>query len=300
MTRPSEEAAVSAAVAVAAELGLGDVRPEILGRLSNLLVHLSPHPVVARVATVMGELRGGGTAWLGREVAAIRHLAGRDAVALPATVPPGPYLRDGHALILVGLEHHDPSAFLDPTDVGTSLRRLHDNLRDLPESLPAMGLLAESRAWLDGLAPGPGLGSDALARLRERYERTSTALAGLGLESRPLHGDAHAGNVMATPRGVVWTDFEDVTAGPALWDLACLVARSRVFGAGEGGYDAEWADTAVRAYGARPDDPALDLLVTARTLTVAAWGLAAAGTDRPRLRELSLTRVAWLLGGDAS
>jgi len=34
-----------------------------------------------------------------------------------------------------------------------------------------------------------------------------------------LHGDAHFGNVMITPAGAVWCDFEAVCRGPLEWDL---------------------------------------------------------------------------------
>jgi aminoglycoside/choline kinase family phosphotransferase len=37
---------------------------------------------------------------------------------------------------------------------------------------------------------------------------------------RPLHGDAHTGNVLNTASGPQWLDFEDVWAGPVEWDLA--------------------------------------------------------------------------------
>jgi aminoglycoside phosphotransferase (APT) family kinase protein len=37
---------------------------------------------------------------------------------------------------------------------------------------------------------------------------------------RPLHGDAHTGNVLLTPEGPRWTDLEDVCVGPVEWDLA--------------------------------------------------------------------------------
>ncbi len=104
---------------------------------------------------------------------------------------------------------------------------------------------------------------------------------------------------MSTPRGLVWTDFEDAASGPPLWDLACLAARARALGTGERGYDADWADAAVRAYGADPRDPLLDLLVMARTLAVAAWGLAVSDAA-PRMRAASLARAEWILANPTS
>jgi thiamine kinase-like enzyme len=48
---------------------------------------------------------------------------------------------------------------------------------------------------------------------------------------RPLHGDAHPGNLLATPSGLVWNDFEDAWLGPVGWDLACLANTGRLDGA---------------------------------------------------------------------
>lgn len=38
-----------------------------------------------------------------------------------------------------------------------------------------------------------------------------------------MHGDAHAGNLIATRDGLVWIDFEDVCRGPVEWDLATMM-----------------------------------------------------------------------------
>jgi Ser/Thr protein kinase RdoA (MazF antagonist) len=40
-----------------------------------------------------------------------------------------------------------------------------------------------------------------------------------------LHGDPHAGNMLVTPGGTVWADFEETCVGPVEWDLACLTYR---------------------------------------------------------------------------
>jgi len=41
-------------------------------------------------------------------------------------------------------------------------------------------------------------------------------------ELRPVHGDAHPGNLVATPDGLIWIDFEHICLGPREWDLALL------------------------------------------------------------------------------
>lgn len=59
----------------------------------------------------------------------------------------------------------------------------------------------------------------------------------LGWPRRPLPGDAHTGNVLTTPRGPRWTDFEDVCAGPVAWDLASLTVTEEAIAAYPGQLD---------------------------------------------------------------
>jgi hypothetical protein len=79
--------------------GLGFDDPVVLRDRGNLLVHLRPAPVVARVATVTGTRRPG-DAWLRREVSIAGHLAARGMPVVPpsAEIDPGPHTHDGIAL----------------------------------------------------------------------------------------------------------------------------------------------------------------------------------------------------------
>jgi aminoglycoside/choline kinase family phosphotransferase len=42
----------------------------------------------------------------------------------------------------------------------------------------------------------------------------------LGWPRRPLHGDAHTGNLLSSRDGYLWLDFEDACLGPLEWDFA--------------------------------------------------------------------------------
>jgi hypothetical protein len=85
------------AVSLARSHGLAVENPIVLRDLSNLLVHLQPSPVVARVATTTAAARGGGLEWLSREVdlAAFLVTRGAPVVAPAAELPPGPHLHEG-------------------------------------------------------------------------------------------------------------------------------------------------------------------------------------------------------------
>jgi len=59
----------------------------------------------------------------------------------------------------------------------------------------------------------------ALRLLAAEGERLGAAV--YAMPAQPLHGDAHAGNVLVTPSGPMWNDFEDAWCGPVEWDYAC-------------------------------------------------------------------------------
>lgn len=80
---------------------------------------------------------------------------------------------------------------------------------------------------------------------------------------RPLHGDSHFNNLLWSPSGPLWTDFENACSGPIEYDLACLLWRG-----------APGTDEAVAAYGAHDDaiaaaaEPYLALFLAAWTIVV--------------------------------
>ncbi|MEV4075647.1 phosphotransferase family protein [Nonomuraea fuscirosea] len=51
-----------------------------------------------------------------------------------------------------------------------------------------------------------------------------------GRAAQVVHGDAHPGNLLATPAGPLWNDFEECMSAPVGWDLACLSRTTRLDG----------------------------------------------------------------------
>jgi hypothetical protein len=130
MTAPDSQSrqreGVRIACAVARDLGLSCDDPAVLVERSNLLVHLRPAPVVARVATRIGQMRPG-VASLAREVAITRFLAAAGAPVVPPSreVDPGPLERGGLALAF--FEYSPDSG--EPADAqatGRALRACHE------------------------------------------------------------------------------------------------------------------------------------------------------------------------------
>jgi aminoglycoside phosphotransferase (APT) family kinase protein len=261
---------LTAAVRLGEALGLGPTEPVVLADRSNLVVHLAPAPVVARVATRTALARPDVERWLAREVDVTRHLASVDAaVVTPCShVDPGPHQVGGRWVTLWDHAGHDPSTVLDPVALGRSLGQLHQALATYEGDLPYLPVaLDEVAAGIDEIEREGSVRPGELSALREELERLSPALRGPTSPVQPLHGDAHARNVLATSAGPRWVDFEDAGMGPVTWDLACLTRlhparRDEILEAHGGGFDA--ADLA-------PFLEARDLQARVWRLRTAAW-----------------------------
>lgn len=292
------ERAVSAAVAVARGHGVDVREPRVLSDRSNLMVELAPAPVVARVATSTADVRADGARdWLARDVDVATYLAADGAEVVPpaAEPPPGPHTEGGLAIAFWQLVRHDGATPVSPAETGEALRRLHEALAGFPGELPPLSsLLDECEAVIERLASRPaapdsaaassGPGSAAappvrLDRIGAALQDIRSEIAATGLQSRPLHGDASRSNLLRTPAGLLWTDFEDSCAGPVEWDLAC-VALSAGADAGE----------VLGAYG-RQHDEALEPFLEARRLQGAVW-TALVAERHPELRARAEERLS--------
>src|SRR5277367_4150768 len=123
--------AVAAAIAVAGRYGLECSDPEVLADGSNVLVHLKPEPVVARVATTTGLVRKPAQVWLALDLDLAGFLAAKNFPVVPPSVqlPPGPHLHDGLALTFWEFVEHDRGYVASARETGAFLHELHAELR---------------------------------------------------------------------------------------------------------------------------------------------------------------------------
>jgi hypothetical protein len=93
-------AAARAAVTVAARLGIACSEPVVLAGGANVIVHLSPAPVVAKVAASTPAVRPDAGAWLQRELDVALFLTRYGAPVLEPSpdVPATPHHGDGHVM----------------------------------------------------------------------------------------------------------------------------------------------------------------------------------------------------------
>jgi aminoglycoside phosphotransferase (APT) family kinase protein len=273
---------VAVAVQVATDLGLDVGEPIVLRALRSTLVDLPPSGVVARVWR--SDVRE--PVVVEREIAVTAYLAAGGAAVAPPYDVPGPFAAGDWRVTLWRRLDHDPDRELDGHAAGQALREIHDLLADHPVGgLPHFARLDEVHRVLATLDPGP----DVLDDLVELVERAEEAVARLDVRVQPVHGDAWLGNVLRTPAGPVWNDFELLCLGPRELDLACNETASRhrgrtpeddAFLAGYGRYDA-------------------DLLARIQPLELVpltAWTFELA-RDQPEHADLARKRLAWALAG---
>jgi Phosphotransferase enzyme family len=245
---------------------------------SNVLVHLKPAPVIARVMTGTAVLHGDVERWLAREVAVGAFLGARGLAVPPSDVlAPGPHQYEG--LWMTFWEFAELDASWPPPrahELGGSLRELHAALADFPGEL---GPLSDVRDWLDRLLvelhPSPELSAQDRDLLRSHLQELTPTVFESSLPVQAIHGDASTSNLLRTDNGLIWNDLEDACVGPVHWDIAGLIIETRA----RGGSEAFVADFP-RAYGG-PDLAALNDFIAAHLLYTTVWQAFAAQRRRP-------------------
>jgi hypothetical protein len=260
--------ALAAARAVALANSVACEDAVVLAAGSNVLVHLKPAPVVARVMTGTALLHGDLERWLARELAVGAFLGGR-GLAVPPTdlLPPGPHQHDGLWMTFWEFVEHDASWSLPRApELGGSLRELHAALADFPGEL---GPLSEVRDWLDRLLAelhrSPRLTPQDRDLLRSHLQELTPTVFESSLPAQAIHGDASTSNLLRTGNGLIWNDLEDTCVGPVHWDVAGLIVEARARGESE----AFVADF-LRGYGG-PDLEELDDFIAAHRLYTTVW-----------------------------
>ena len=224
--------------------------------------------MVTRVVTVGRDLRPDPLPWLEREVSVAQFLATSDVPVVAPWADPGPHIAEGLEVSLWEWAEHDSSE-VSPARFGAMLWPLHEALATYPGDLPTLvGPLTDIATALS-MSADPTLHRAAaeLVPLAESWPR------------RPLHGDAHTGNVLDDAGRPRWTDFEDVCVGPVEWDLASMTIT----------------DEALAAYAGPIDRARLADCRDLRRLQILA-SLLVGGYDEPALHEKLVTHLDQRVG----
>lgn len=222
---PADE--LEAAISVAKRLGLAPLAPSIVKLARHTTVRLAPYPVIARIQSAAAPDQA--AASLAHELSIACYLAARHAPAVRPThtIDPGPHHADSCVMTLWEfIPHRPPRGAADTRLAAHALAQFQQSLEGFDGHLPLFTATIDAAADL--------LASDALLTTLARADRAFMAQLHVRLRDalcqhsyaiRPLHGDAHLGNVLLTPGGAIWADLEAVCLGPREWDIAALPAR---------------------------------------------------------------------------
>lgn len=245
--------AVQAAQAIARSHGMAAAEPRVLHDANNVVVHLAPSPVVAKICRA----RVGDRGWrkLATELEIARHLigAGAPVVGPSRELPPGPHVQGDFAMTFWRHQDHDPDAPATSRDAGHALKQVHEALDSYPETFPSFlerQVRRTAKTLFGESAPSP-LSTADHDFLCSQYLSITSELHGRKLSCRTLHGDPHRGNVLVSKAGYLLIDFESVCSGPLEWDLSALP------GLGAGSFHV--------------DEDLFSLLRKLRSLCVAVW-----------------------------
>ncbi|MDA0159164.1 aminoglycoside phosphotransferase family protein [Solirubrobacter ginsenosidimutans] len=235
-----------------------------VGTGSNVIVHLRPSPVVARVMSGTVVLHPDPHAWLTREIDVGAFLAERMTAVVGPTkeIDPGPYFN--HNLWLSFWEHVEVrSTPLEAAEIGRALRDLHDALAEYQGPLPPRSAVLDELDWLlHALSADDDISElsaerDRLAEVIREHEDAAG--------QRPIHGDASFSNLLVTSSGPRWNDLEDVCVGTIEWDVAGVLSDARA------AHGDAFSAAVLAAYGSECDPAALERVDQVHALYGVLW-----------------------------
>lgn len=212
---------------VAKNVGLGDITPHVLSDAGNLILHLAPYPIVARIAVLASQLdQEQAKKLLCLELGVARHLHNKGVgVLLPTDlIDAGPHWGGGAWMTFWHYVVPTKLAPLLPAEGIQLVNGLAVGLRDFSEELPKLGV------WNKACTSALRLRNEGDKRIQDLLTLFFSLDEQMrSMELVPSHGDAHVRNLLPSPQGRLWMDFEDVSLMPPYWDLASFVGNLVLF-----------------------------------------------------------------------
>jgi hypothetical protein len=213
MQADAAQRATRAAMASASSLGLTAHDAVVLHNSNKLTLRLRPCDVVARVAPAADQ----GARF---EVDIAQRLAelGSPVAALAA---PEVFVRDDYVITLWTYYEPVTAQAIPPADYIAALDRLHAGMRRVDLPTPHFtDRVSEAQTLVADHDRTPRLSGADRAFLAGTLQRLRRAVGDSGRPEQLLHGEPHSLNLLSTPVGPLFIDFETCCRGPIEFDLA--------------------------------------------------------------------------------
>jgi aminoglycoside phosphotransferase (APT) family kinase protein len=164
---------------------------------------------------------------LGQEVAAFEVRLAREVAAATGPVAsldprfePRVYEVDGFAVTFWTYYEATPDP-AEPAEYAVALQRLHAAMRNVQIEAPHFTeRVAEAERIVTKRSESPALDDRDRALLLSTLHSASEAIQSRAAKDQLLHGEPHSGNLLSTPAGIVFVDFETCCVGPIEFDVA--------------------------------------------------------------------------------
>jgi Ser/Thr protein kinase RdoA (MazF antagonist) len=142
-------------------------------------------------------------------------------------VEPRVHERDGFAVTFWTYYEQPRAHELVPAEYADRLRRLHAGMRELDIAFPHFTeRVADAERLVASRDQTPALAESDRELLIDTLRSGRRAVDDRGSAEQLLHGEPHPGNVLTTPDGPVFIDFETCCHGPIEFDVALCRTRS--------------------------------------------------------------------------
>ena len=205
--------ATQAAISSVSSLGLTAHDAAVLHNSDKLTLRLQPCDVLARVAPAARQCAQ-------FEVDVAQRLAevGSPVAALET---PEVFVRDDYVVTLWTYYEPVTTQPIPPADYAGTLERLHGGMRTIDLPTPHFtDRVAQAQALVADHDRTPKLADPDRVLLAGTLDRLRRAVSGSGRPEQLLHGEPHPGNLLSTPTGLLFIDFETCCRGPIEFDLA--------------------------------------------------------------------------------
>jgi hypothetical protein len=207
------------------KLGFSNIHPVVLNDAGNLIVHLAPYPIVARVIKLSAE--DDADFWkniLGRELKVAQHLEQCHIPVVPfcKRISPGPY-KVGNTWMTLWEYASINDRKLSICEAVRMLDGMGKAMQFYSGELPRLGAWRNTKQAekhvqeMENKGYEISLLLEVFAMVNDTINHTEVLV--------PSHGDAHPKNLVSTKTGWCWIDFEDVSLMPKFWDIASFIGN---------------------------------------------------------------------------